>query len=203
MRIRAAFTIIEVLIAIALMGIILPVLYRSTDVLNDSNRQLRRYLEQSEYDKRVAHALFLDIAASDGNLSIKKDDFDRLCMERTHNSLYGRAEAKVCWVVTKEDHILIRTEGTDYHLPVKDGEQIDTDAVSRDIVHFDVTYVKDKVLVVLQQKDKKPDAFLVQGITKPTPPKPKPIPPRRKKQANPPVRLQKKAPPKPSSFPGL
>ena len=45
---RPAFTIIEVLIAIALMGIILPALYESVALLRDSNTHLFSYLEKAK-----------------------------------------------------------------------------------------------------------------------------------------------------------
>ncbi|SFV90493.1 hypothetical protein MNB_SV-4-818 [hydrothermal vent metagenome] len=167
MQQRSAFTLIEVLIAIALMGIILPVLYSSIDTLQDSNRQLHRHLTESRQHARAMRMLYLDIAGSDGNLTIRKNDFDRLCIERTTNSLYGLYFPKVCWVVLKENKTLVRVEGVNYHLPLRSDEQVATDAVAVHLTHFNVQWQKGNVLVSLQQKGKKAVQFLVQGISKP------------------------------------
>lgn len=168
---RRAFTLIEVLIAIALMGLVLPALYRSVDVLHESNRQLYTKMQQSIEKSDYIRTLYLDIAGSDGNLTILKNDFDRLCIEHTTNSLYGLSEAKVCWVVLKKSHVLVRIEGVAYHLPLRENEIVEADSVQRGMNLFTVEYKKDKVLVVLKADGEKATAFLVQGVTKPKPKK--------------------------------
>lgn len=167
MQQRSAFTLIEVLIAIALMGIILPVLYNSIDVLQDSNRQMHEHVIKSKQQSRAMRTLYLDIAGSDGNLTIRKNDFDRLCIERTTNSLYGLSSPKVCWVVLKEKQRLVRVEGIGYHLPLRSAERAEADTAAEDLTLFNVVWGKGNVLVSLQQKGTKAVQFLVQGITKP------------------------------------
>ena len=180
---RAAFTLIEVLISIALLGIILPALYKSVALLRDSNSHLFGYLMKAKAETKATQTLFLDIASSDGNLTLHKDEFDRLCMEKTNNSLYGLSQAKVCWVVLKRKKTLLRIEGTRFHLPVEMEEKVEADAVMEDMTVFDIYRRGDKVLVILQQKGKEPVSFMVQGITKPKPKKPKPKKPKVKKPA--------------------
>ena len=193
MQQRGAFTLIEVLIAIALMGIILPVLYSSIDALNRSNRHLYHYLQKSKIQSRAIRTLYLDIAGADGNLTIHKDEFDRLCIERTTNSLYGLSRPKVCWVVLKNNHHLVRVEGETFHLPLKREEKVETDMLPQVFSLFKVSWVRDKVLVRIQERKKEPFAFLVQGITKPKPPpKKKRV---RKKKKQPPVRQKQQTPP--------
>ncbi len=164
---RKAFTLLEVLISIALLGIILPALYESVDMLRDSNAQLFKYVEKSKEVSKVTETLYLDILSSDGNLSIKKDDFTRLCIEQTRNSLYALPTAKVCWVVLKKDHSLLRIEGNGYTLPLREDDRVETDLVMKNIELFDIYYRKDKILVLLQQSKKEPVSFLIQGVSKP------------------------------------
>jgi len=172
-RNRNAFTLVEVLISIALLGLILPALYQSVDLLRDSNHQLKEYLIESKKETKASKTLYLDIASSDGNLTLRDGEFDRVCMEQTRNSLYGLASAKVCWVVLKNDHTLVRVEGSSYNLPVGLDERVEVDLIMRDVTLFDVQREKGKVLVLLQQKSHEPVAFLVEGVTKPKPKKKK------------------------------
>jgi len=177
MRAQKAFTLIEVLISIVLLRLIIPALYTSVDMLRNSNSALFSHLQQSKKEARAIETLFLDIASSDGNLTIRKDTFDRLCIESTQNSLYGLASPKVCWVVLKEGHDLVRVEGYDFHLPLKSEEFVEADIVVKHLDLFDVYWKKGKVVVMLQQKHKEPVSFMVQGITKPK----KPLKKRKKK----------------------
>jgi prepilin-type N-terminal cleavage/methylation domain-containing protein len=174
---RPAFTLIEVLISIMLLGIILPALYSSVDLLRDSNTHLLEYLEKSKKVTQATDTLFLDIASSDGNLTIQKDEFSRFCIEQTQNSLYALSSPRVCWIVLKKERILVRVEGIGYMLPLRSEERVEVDPIMKGIEIFDVYRSKDKekskVLVLLQQKGKEPISFMVQGISKPKPPKKK------------------------------
>jgi len=177
---RKGFTLLEVLISIALMGIILPALYQSVDMLRESNSHLFEYVEQSKKIGKATETLYLDILSSDGNLTIQKDEFTRLCIEETHNSLYGLPSAKVCWVVLKKGNILLRVEGNGYQLPLRADDRVEVDRLMAGLDVFDLYYNKDKVLVLLQQANKEPISFLVQGVTKPKKRKKKRKHPRKK-----------------------
>jgi prepilin-type N-terminal cleavage/methylation domain-containing protein len=164
---RKAFTLIEVLISIALLGIILPALYQSVDMLRDSNQHLFQYLEKSKKVTKTTQTLYLDILSSDGNISIKKDEFSRLCIEQTKNSLYALSVAKVCWVVLKKDNTLARIEGNVYTLPLGPEDRVEINPLMKDVEIFDVYHQKDKILVLLQQKAKEPISFMIQGVSRP------------------------------------
>ncbi|MCW8821907.1 MAG: prepilin-type N-terminal cleavage/methylation domain-containing protein [Sulfurovum sp.] len=164
---RKAFTLLEVLISIALMGIVIVALFSAVDMLQNSNQQLFKYLEKSKQTTNATKVLYLDIMGSDGNITVQKDEFTRLCMEETQNSLYNLPMAKVCWIVLKKDKTLVRIEGNAYHLPLGSEEKVEIDPVMSDIALFDVYHEKDKVLVLLQQEGKEPISFMLQGITTP------------------------------------
>lgn len=133
-------------------------------MLRQSNIQLFEHLQKSNSQKRATEALFLDIAGSDGNMTIKDDEFSQLCLEDSVNSLYGLSSAKVCWVVAKKDSMLLRSEGNNYTLPLNSDDHVAVDAVIKDIDLFRVYKGKGEVLVLLSQKGKTPISFVVYGV---------------------------------------
>jgi len=190
-RNRGAFTLLEVLISIALLSLVLMALYSSLTMLRSSNAQLFEHLKKSTKEKKAVETLFLDIAGSYGKIDIKRDEFSRLCIGDSVNSLYGLSSAKVCWIVSKEDKSLMRTEGNRYKLPIESEQRVAVDRVMDNIEIFQVYYNQESVLVALKQVGKEPISFMVQGITKPIkkkkkrvkkkkPPKRKAPPPKRK-----------------------
>jgi prepilin-type N-terminal cleavage/methylation domain-containing protein len=164
---RKAFTLLEVLISIALMGIILVALFSSVDMLQNSNQHLLHYLKKSKKITKASKVLYIDLMGSDGNISIKKDEFSRVCIEETVNSLYALPVAKVCWVVLKKNNTLVRIEGNGYDLPLGLEERVEVDPVMKGVEIFDLYHEKDKILVLLKQEGKEPISFMLQGITKP------------------------------------
>ena len=168
---RKAFTLLEVLISIALMGIVIVALFSSVDMMQNSNQQLAQYLEKSKNITKATKVLYLDILGSDGNITIQKDEFSRVCIEETQNSLYALPAAKVCWIVLKKENTLARIEGNNYKLPVGSEEKVEVDSIMNEIEVFDVYHEKDKVLVLIQQQGKEPISFMLQGIIKTVPKK--------------------------------
>ena len=136
-------------------------------MLQSSNVQLFHYLERADNEKRGTETLFLDIAGSDGNITISGDEFSRLCLLNTVNSLYGLSAAKVCWVVSKKTHTLLRSEGNGYTLPLSSDDRVAVDAVIEDLDLFRVYRKKSNALVILRQKGKKSISFMVQGVPEP------------------------------------
>ena len=191
---RPAFTLIEVLISIALLGIILPALYQTVDLLRDSNSHLFSYLEKAKKVTQATDTLYLDLVSSDGNISIKKDEYSRVCIEQTKNSLYALSVAKVCWAVLKKDKTLVRVEGNNYKLPLGSEEKVEVNPIMKNVEVFDVYYQKDKILVLLQQTAQEPISFMIQGISKPVKKKKKPKKPIKKKSV-PPVETNTTTPP--------
>ena len=165
---RAAFTLIEVLISIGLLGIVIVALFSTVSMMKDSNEHLHGYLQKAKKVTKATKVLYLDIISSDGNISIKKDEYTRLCMEQTRNSLYALSIAKVCWVVLKDKNTLARIEGNDYRLPTRFEDRVEVNPVMQNVDIFDVYHQKDKVLVFLKQKGQEPITFMVQGVSKPT-----------------------------------
>lgn len=167
MFVRKAFTLLEVLISIALLGIVIVALFAAVDMMQDSNEHLAEHLEKSKKITKATKVLYLDMMGSDGNITIQKDEFSRVCMEETINSLYALPTAKVCWVVLKKDNTLARIEGNGYDLPLNAEQRVEVNPIMSEIEVFDVYHEKDKILVLIQQKGKEPISFMLQGISKP------------------------------------
>jgi len=169
MQRRKAFTLIEVLISIALLSIVMLGLYSALDMQRSSNKHLFQYLTKAIDSDKAIMVLYRDILYSDGNLTIKKSEYDRFCINSTTNSLYGLSQAKVCWVVAKDNNQLLRIEGNGYQLPLRYEDRVAIDQVMDNIVQFDITRNKgdDKVVAILQASHEKPYTFMLQGIIQP------------------------------------
>jgi len=165
---KKAFTLIEVLISIVLVGLIIPPLYKLITLMNDSNTQIFNYVKKQSRESKVLDTLYLDILSSDGNISITKNDFSRLCIMHTNNSLYATPKPKVCWVVLKNNNTLVRLEGNNYNLPLNLESNIHIDSTFKDIELFDVYRQKSNILVILKRKHQEPVAFEIYGINTPT-----------------------------------
>ncbi len=170
---RRAFTLIEILIATALLSIVLIGLYGALDTQRRSVDIIKNSLEKSIDHDRVIMVLYNDILKSDGNITLKKGERDTVCIESTRNSLYGLGRAKVCWLVLKDGDILTRVEGNGYSLPLGMEDTVEVNKVLKGVKIFDITRKDDKILAVIQEARKKPYSFLLQGIRQPPKPKPK------------------------------
>jgi len=167
MQRRGAFTLIEVLVSIALISLVLSGLYRSLDIQRRSNRHLHNYLQKALSRDRNVMALYRDLLASDGNLTLHKGTFDRLCIQHTAHTLYGIPAPKVCWVVLKEKRELVRIEGGAYRLPLTSDDRVAIDRVMGPMKLFDITRHGGEILVALQAEGEDPYTFLLQGIDPP------------------------------------
>ncbi len=188
MRVRRGFTLLEMLISTVLLSLVLLGLYGAFNMQKRSNKHLFDFLTQALEADRGAMVLYRDIFESDGNLTLVNGEFDRLCLESTSHSLHGLSRAKVCWVVAKEGRILLRIEGNDYRLPLRSGDGVEIDEVMKPMALFDIQKNKKSVLVALQQLNRDPYVFLVQGIEPPPKKttKKKPPPTKKKNPGKPP-----------------
>ena len=173
-KLRPAFTLIEILIAVSLLSIVLIGLYGVLDTQKRSVDIIKKNLDKSIDHDRVIMVLYNDILSSDGNITLKKGERDTLCIESTRNSLYELGIAKVCWLVLKEDDTLVRVEGNNYRLPLGLEDNVEADRVLKGVRVFDITRSKNNVLAVIKEANKEPYSFLLQGIKPPPKPKKKP-----------------------------
>ena len=164
---KSAFTLIEVLISITLLSLALMALYKSADILRNSNMHLFRYLEKSTHALKGSKTLYMDLMHSDHNITINTEDkFHRLTINSTTHSIYGLSLSKVVWLVYKEENTLLRVEGGAYHVPLKSEERVEIDVIGKHIELFKIykSKKKNKVLAMIQIKGQEPQVFMVQNI---------------------------------------
>ena len=172
MRNKKGFTLIEVIISILLLSLVLMALYKSSEILRKSNIHLFNYLQKSTKSLKGTKTLFIDLIHSDYNITIDtKEKFHRLTLASTRNSLYGEEKVKVIWLVYKKDNTLLRLEGTQYNIPLKNEQRVEVDVITHDIELFKIykSKTKTKILVMIKVKGQEPQMFMCQNI--PTTPK--------------------------------
>ena len=165
---REAFTLIEVLISITLLSLVLMALYRSTDILRRSNKHLYNNLEKSSKSMRGNRVLYMDLLQSDDNISINDaNEFHQITMLNTANSLYGQSSAQVTWLVSKNENTLLRVEGSNYELPLKEDIYVEIDPIVSKVELFKVykNRKKNKLLILLQFNGRPVQSFMIQNRT--------------------------------------
>ncbi len=170
---RKAFTLIEVLISIALLSLVMLALYKSMSIQRISNKKVHQFLDKTIATDKMIMILYNDILRSNGVFIMQKAKMGPFCIDETSNSLYGLSKAKVCWLVGKNDDTLMRIEGNDFKLPIRSSKKVEADLIAKGVKIFSVTRKLDKTLVVLQIVGEEPYTFVVRGIEKPKKPKPK------------------------------
>lgn len=170
---RTAFTLVEVLISITLLSLVLMALYKSADILRDSNLHLFKHLEKSTNTLKGSKTLYMDLMQGDNNISINSEEkFHRLTINSTTNSLYGQGLAKVVWLVYKEENTLLRVEGGSYTFPLKNEERVEIDVIAKNMQLFKIykSKTKNKILAMIQIKGQEPQIFMAQNIPLAPPP---------------------------------
>ncbi len=164
---KRAFTLLEVLISITLLSLVLMALYRSADILRNSNKNLFKNLKNTSQSIKGAKTLYLDLIESDGNLTITHiKKFHSIGIERTKHSLYGLYKSKVVWLIYKEDNTLLRIEGNNYDLPLKDRDNVNIDVINRNMELFKVYPNKknNKVFVIMKKINQVPQSFMISNL---------------------------------------
>jgi len=163
---REAFTLIEVLISITLLSLVLMALYRSSDMLRRSNKQLYNHLEKSTKSIKGNKVLYMDLLQSDENITINhKNKFHQITMVNTGHSLYGQSSAQVSWLVSKNENTLLRIEGSNYELPLKEDSYVEIDPIVKNVELFKIynNKKKNKILILLKHNGRPVQSFMIQN----------------------------------------
>lgn len=109
---KTAFTLVEVLISILLLGIIFTYLYSTIDSLKLQNNHYIQKSESIQKEAKLFGMLNLDIAQA-RSVSISRSGRYDILNIKTKNSLYGMIDPNVIYFVSKKDSALIRVESLD------------------------------------------------------------------------------------------
>jgi len=155
---RAAFSLVELIISVVLLGIIITFLYSTVSTLQQTNKIFAENEKALSKKEKVIDLLYDDIFAAN-DLALSGFDYSLVSMQ-TSNSLYDIAQPYVTWLVSKEKNTLLRFESikkfkninsqnSDYYHISKVGEACEVFKIYQ-------SKKKEHILVHLQFKGEEP-----------------------------------------------
>jgi prepilin-type N-terminal cleavage/methylation domain-containing protein len=158
---KNAFTLIEVLVSIVLLGIIFTYLYSTINSLKMQNNHYIQKSDAIKEENRLFMLLTLDIAQAVGTISPSHSGKYDIINFKSKNSIYGIIEPQIMYFVSKKDNTLIRVESLD-GFDINNKDQLSTTFLYADILapeceSFKVANNKDGFIsVLLRAKGLKP-----------------------------------------------
>ena len=157
---KKSFTLVEVLVSIAILGIIFTFLFQTTNTTKQNNQHYIKKANNIYSESMIFKTLMHDFSQTIGSAAIiygKKYDIVRL---KTRNSVHGIIEPYVTYFVSKKDLALVRTESLEkYDLYKKEDiykEYIYGDILVQDTKSFKVFFKDDFFNILLRTKDLSP-----------------------------------------------
>lgn len=161
MKCIKAFTLVEMVISITLMGLVLFLVYESIDTISLSNSLTKEIQNTQAYKNRRITLLKEDLFnATDINITVNsKYSVVKL---QTQNSVHGIIYPFVVWLVAKKDNTLVRLESAQaINLPlgyaIEDKPYLDTMMIGID--RFKVYTSKQNEFILVEIKDNKSHSF--------------------------------------------
>lgn len=155
-----AFTLVEVLVSIAILGIIFSFLFQTTSSTKKLNQQ---YIDKSKIvtkESIVFNTLMLDISQSIGGIKVSYGKSYDIVRFKTKNSVYDIIEPYVTYLVSKKDSSLLRTESLkEYNLDNKTEfykEYVLGDILLKNVTSFKLFSKDGFVNLMLRAKDIRP-----------------------------------------------
>jgi len=154
---KRAFTLVEIIVSVALLGLI--AMFVSSTILQTKNNNTL-FNEKLQEDGRfeiVSNRLYKDIYQS-STISVQTNKRYSILNIKSRSSVYGIPEPYIVWLVLKEDNTLVRMESArKISLPIKEESRkhIFIDVAIKECTNFSVNQSKDKnsTLVYLSRKN--------------------------------------------------
>lgn len=155
---RNAFTLVELIISIFLLGIIVTLLYNAVDNLQKSNILLNKKVTEFSSNERLLTLLYDDIFTAH-DLNITGQTMSTISMQTT-NSLFEIESPYVTWVVSKKEDTLLRFESIlpFTQMTADNNHLYHISKVGENCEHFHFYQSKDKntLLMYIQFKENEP-----------------------------------------------
>ena len=167
---KSAFTLIEVLISIVLLGIIFTYLY---SVINSVKKENTRYIKKSETiqkETKIFRLFDLDMTQVVGKFHISNYGSFDIVSFKTKHSIYGIIEPSILYFVSKKEHTLIRVESLE-GFNLYDKDQLSKTFLYADILavgckSFKVSYDRGGFInLMLRTKNLKPMVLKIPTIS--------------------------------------
>ena len=154
---KRAFTLVELIISVILLGIVVALLYESLQNTQKTNQIFMQKKEQSDKEKKILKVLYEDILEAD-EIRITGGKKYKAVELKTNNSLFDIIKPQVIWFVSKYDDTLVRVESTKLPLTYENRFTSHICKVAKNCEVFNVykSNKKDKILLYLSFKGQKP-----------------------------------------------
>jgi len=192
---RKAFSLIELIISIALLSIIIFFLYSTTSSLQKRNKIFSKKEDSIEKNEKILNLLYDDIFESN-ELNISGKEYSVLDLQ-TKSSIFNIEYPNVTWLVSRNNNTLLRFESKlkFSQMNVDNNSYYHISKVTQGCEKFLIYQSKDKtkILIYIKFQDKDP---IIYEIPKPlnikkAPKKKKPLK-GKQKPINPHIKVRKK-----------
>ena len=120
---RKAFTLLELMLAIVILGLIVTFLMQTTGSLQQGQNILSSKVEAKGATIKMIKLLHEDLfSGTDMNIT-ESDDYSMIAL-RTQSSIYGINHPYVRWFADPKKKILLRSESSKPYLPPFDNEKL-------------------------------------------------------------------------------
>jgi len=165
---KKAFTLVEVLVSVVLLGLISMFISSTITQTKGNNKFFEKRVKEDKKLESLVDILYDDIYYSKSITVVGLKKYSLLYV-KSKNSVYGIDEPFLIWLVLKDKNRLIRLESAKkIVLPLKEGMKkwVFIDEGTKNCEHFTVSISKDKqkILTYLQVKDKKPIIFEIEKL---------------------------------------
>ncbi len=153
---RGAFSLVELIISIFLLGIIVVFLYSTVGSLQKTNKIYEQNSKELNINEKIVDLLYEDIFQAN-ELNITGNEYSMLNL-KTSNSLFDMVNPYVSWFVSRDKNTLLRFESK---LPFKtinsqNNNYFHISKVGEDCEVFKIyqSKKKDKILINIKFKDR-------------------------------------------------
>jgi prepilin-type N-terminal cleavage/methylation domain-containing protein len=163
MRKNRAFTLLEVIISVALLGIIFAYLYSTLEGLRKSTSFYKEKLDSFESEQKIVEVLYKDITLSSTKAQfLEKDTKDFTILKlKTKNSLYNIDNPTVIWYIDKDKTLKRLESSKDVTIPISfdDIPYSFVDSTKENIEYFRVFFSKENNSILLYLKEEKKNSI--------------------------------------------